>query len=362
MEDRIKEAIAGNKYVQRLKNIHQLGITRYDPRFRSATHTRYDHSEYAAEFAETLFILNTASRRLATEAYVASWLHDIAMPAYSQQGQFLADIDEEEEAEKILRKPEFDSLFKMVSRDPVLKLIKGEKTGYGFGSLGYTAINNRGIDVDKIAYVLLDAKTLGWDISHVENIWRYMIVNGEGAVFLNPEIVRDFLYLRARLFRDVYRDRRVLEREAYFLFVAKNLKPTKDELMEMTDNDFDQKILEIEPNFFEKISADDPPMRQVAVVMRDRKVTKSSAQSLATGAFVKAQPSYNPATSIKIHMSDGTFRKFKDVFPEDSAKIESMFTGYVGIYEYVDRREKKSDEVNAIDEVKLIDEGAIKSI
>jgi HD superfamily phosphohydrolase len=170
--DRLEAALIDSAPVQRLRSIHQLGLTYMV--FPGAEHSRFSHALGAMALAGRVYDALAAKsdgllpaggasreRRLVR---AAALLHDLGHPPFSHSAEelFEGGIDHEEMTRRLLARPETAAIFERwgegVGPAEVARLLAGE--GSPTERL-LTQIVTGELDVDKMDYLLRDSLYCG---------------------------------------------------------------------------------------------------------------------------------------------------------------------------------------------------------
>jgi HD superfamily phosphohydrolase len=173
--DPLEEALINSRPLQRLRTIHQLGLTFLV--FPGAEHSRFSHVLGAMHLAGRAYdALSTRGggllpggersreRRLAR---AAALLHDLGHAPYSHSAEelFLGGIDHEEMTRRMIASPEMARIFVLfgdgITPEDVLRLLTGDPEGGEPTERLLSQIVSGELDVDKMDYLLRDSLFCG---------------------------------------------------------------------------------------------------------------------------------------------------------------------------------------------------------
>jgi HD superfamily phosphohydrolase len=173
--DPLEEALINSRPLQRLRTIHQLGLTFLV--FPGAEHSRFSHVLGAMHLAGRAYDALCAKgggllpggersreRRLAR---AAALLHDLGHAPYSHSAEelFLGGIDHEEMTRRMIASPEMARIFLRfgdgITPEDVLRLLTGEPEGGEPTERLLSQIVSGELDVDKMDYLLRDSLFCG---------------------------------------------------------------------------------------------------------------------------------------------------------------------------------------------------------
>jgi hypothetical protein len=172
--DLLEAALINSRALQRLRNIHQLGLTFLV--FPGAEHSRFSHALGAMHLAGRAYDalcargegllpggLAARERRLVR---AAALLHDLGHAPFSHSAEelFEGGIDHEEMTRRLIASPELARLFERwgdgIEPDDVLRLLTGGAGGGPVAPLLSQIVSGE-LDVDKMDYLLRDSLFCG---------------------------------------------------------------------------------------------------------------------------------------------------------------------------------------------------------
>lgn len=332
--------------VQRLEHVSQLGIVTSEMGYAvGARHyTRFYHSLMVAALMGTILTRRRFPRALVDLGIVSGFLHDAAIPPYSDQGKLaaLVDMDEERNIGALLQAPDIRALFRKrnLQRRDILACIRGE-----YPIIGPLLNGHDNIDADRIAYVACDSHFLGisdemkrYRKENLSDIYHNIhLVDGKIA-YRDAERVRDFLFLRALLFHDFYcgpetRGREALMKQALAALWQQKILDRK-KLLAMTDSDLEKLAQQhLPPTICNHLFLLGFSEVDEVAQIRDRGVDKVRAQFPKPAYLVEEQRAFKPLTGTQISTRRG-FRPFRKVNPSAAKELEelAMDCAYVGVY------------------------------
>jgi HD superfamily phosphohydrolase len=173
--DPLEEALINSRPLQRLRTIHQLGLTFLV--FPGAEHSRFSHVLGAMHLAGRAYdalctrgggLLPAGERaRERRLARAAALLHDLGHAPYSHSAEelFLGGIDHEEMTRRMIASPEIARIFVRfgdgITPEDVLRLLTGEPEGGEPTERLLSQIVSGELDVDKMDYLLRDSLFCG---------------------------------------------------------------------------------------------------------------------------------------------------------------------------------------------------------
>jgi len=223
--DPLEAALIGSRPLQRLRFIHQLGLTFLV--YPGAEHSRFSHVLGAMHLAGRIFDALTEKRpdlvaaderdRLRRRVRAAALLHDVghAPFSHSAEDRFAGGIDHEEMTRRLLASPEIEEVFARrgdgVGRDEVVDLLGGRVPP----ELRFLAQMVSGeLDVDKMDYLLRDSLFCGvrygvYDLDRLIDTLVPIVDPETGAVGLGVEeggvhAVEALVLARYYMFTQVY--------------------------------------------------------------------------------------------------------------------------------------------------------------
>jgi uncharacterized protein len=172
--DPLEAALINSRPLQRLRTIHQLGLTFLV--FPGAEHSRFQHvlgamhlagRAYDALAARSGGLLPPGERaRERRLARVAALLHDLGHAPFSHSAEelFSGGIDHEEMTRRMIASPEMARIFERsgdgITPDDVLRLLRGGDREGAAGRLLAQIVSGE-LDVDKMDYLLRDSLFCG---------------------------------------------------------------------------------------------------------------------------------------------------------------------------------------------------------
>lgn len=343
-----------NPRILRLTRLSELGVIHSEPVFISATHTRLEHALVMAVMAELVLAKNGKSDA-ANLGIASSFLHDIATAPFSDQGKLACPgaLDEEGNAETVLRDESISALLEKygVPKQDVIACIKGVHP-----RIGRLVNSSHSLDLDRIAHTAYDAvRTYGRHpfgdiVKHVTHPYLFDIFDDieladDGAqVFSDPSKVKAFLWTRALMYRDVYRNplnaakEAFLKRELQRLWAAGIL--TAEGMLSMDDMEF-QAIIQknTEPTIYQALFS--PLTLRCSEVARIYGKNAEEVRSRCEDEthIVEERRPFDPATRTLVNYGDRVL-EFRDAMPEEAGGIEevSRQCGYTGVYELAEGR------------------------
>ena len=232
--------------VMRLTDISQLGLAAYTSIAYAWHGNRFQHSVLNAAKLDQLFQtheqLDESERELAV---AVGMLHDIASTPYSDSVAIPLELDDQENFEKVLENSEVASkggyLDKHgIDKKRLIKLIEGKDDS----PLGQLTSSKESIDVDRWSYITIDSalKGIGFNREFIDPFESMRVIDGD-IVFEDVQEVKKFLQLRAEMFDEVYKNKKLRAKEAFFgkiikKFVYGNEFGLKEmDMFEWTDED-----------------------------------------------------------------------------------------------------------------------------
>lgn len=303
----------------RIKRIKQLGNF-----YGIYCHTRLVHSILTAIFMEAVLTIEGFDESQINLGIVSGLLHDIAIPAFSDEGKLANEdeLDEEENIRHIIRKSKkLKRLFRLynIDADEVVACVQGRYPIVG------ELLNSKGIDVDKISYTLLDAENSFYN-RNVQPFYDFSFFIPEkmedgsysihediriekGKVFfINPQRAGDFLELRARMYANCYSSPDNVERRKYLKTVLKDAWDqgiiTRESMISLNDDELED-LLKTRISYKQMVSEIIPYSPHFAV----------------TEPIVK--PKFNLALETLV-LHEGKIVPFSQAFPKRAAEIRRI--------------------------------------
>jgi uncharacterized protein len=223
--DELEAALLGSRPVQRLRWIHQLGLTFLV--YPGAEHSRFSHVLGAMQLAGAVFdsllakepdlIPRDEARRARRLVRAAALLHDIghAPFSHSAEDRFEEGIDHEEMTRRLLRAPELAGIFARFPDGPAVEEVVALLAGRVPPERRFLAqIVSGELDVDKMDYLLRDSLYCGvrygvYDLDRLIDTLTAIVDPETGALGLGIEeggihAVEALILARYYMFTQVY--------------------------------------------------------------------------------------------------------------------------------------------------------------
>jgi hypothetical protein len=362
--------------VGRLTNVSTLGFlvdTRYKIRLQYYLpfhQGRHEHDLGVAAVAGKVAAANGASKDIIRKVSIAGLMHDQATPAGGDATKWLdpVSLHEEDHWKDVLGESGNAYLDRYgIDRNEMDKVIHGK------GVLGEI------LDIaDRVTYTMIDLFNTGTGPTReipqqlrrrnkklndlvqedplVGDIFRTVRVNWEtGQVyFTDPNKLRIFLEIRARMHQYVYLNRESQGRDMLFTEMLKPFysvvpqegKLTPDQLRIMTDNqlfefisaqyNFPKKYQDYFGNHFELFMTTWRPLYIQAASLEETALIKEKLEQdpRIKVVGIKHIRGFNPGTSYNIIDTNGNIVPFSEFDPKNTAKLEAMGRSTEGFVVY----------------------------
>ncbi len=323
--------------VARLSRVKQLGLAMHNSSSVSASHTRYYHSLVFATQIDYIAQTLELDRELAV---TVAMLHDIASPPFSDSVAKAMGISDEDLFATVLNgSPEALEYLRRhgIEKQRVVNLVRGRDTS----PLGQLVNSKDSIDVDRWSYVALDAERLGklpltWTEGYMPDPFESVsIINGK-VVFGNVRTVREFLEARTQMYEKVYRNTKLMAKEAFVRRVAKELQRlgliSEENLFQMSDVEFER--LARGTGYFGHKLFDIDGFQSYGTIDAEPDVVERELKRRTEKPFeVKKHKPVNPAIETPV-LEGRKVAPYKELEPQHSADLARRMTAWNRTFVY----------------------------
>jgi HD superfamily phosphohydrolase len=333
--------------VGRLYHISQLGVLDkcYDFCFKPSNTNRYSHSLIFATKIDHISQTHGLDRN---KAVIAAMLHDVASTPKSDPVAEAMGLSDEKCFEKVIKKcPQLDDLLReySLSKSEIIKTVKGEDESV----IGQLVNSKDSIDVDRYSYTLYDGSRLGLYSGRRSNIeltdpFKTISIVDNKVVFTDKEEVKKFLGERAQMFREVYKNKDVMAKEAFLGQATRELMEKglidEDSIFDMVDFEFEGLVVRNCGELGKRIFSYGGFQFYGATEANEENVGRFLKERTNRPFALKNHKPVNPATGTLVMIKE-EIKPFREWEPEYSEELKKTMSEWdrTNIYGYENDKE-----------------------